>query len=379
MEAIKLSILNYVPPTFLQNESVDEIHQRMMNNLPEDIDSTEGQFAWDFTRPTAIEKAELVEYQLNEAIKLIFPQWAYDKWLDYHATMRGLLRRDANKSWGILIVEGNEGTVIPKGFKFATVATPEVPSIIFETIDTYTIDIAKLALVEINAVEAGFNGNVQKDTITLMVDPIQGIISITNPDATTGGAEKESDEALRVRILEADAALGISYVGNDLDYIRWGKEVSGVGQVVIIQEWQGPGTVKVVCIDSNGLPANPQILNNVYEYIVSPNDRIKRRAPIGATVTVEAPSPISLTISCDVLLNSGEKKEVVMSRFTEKLQEYYQKTAKDKEIKYVYIAATLAMTAGVIDFNNLLINNATFNIPITEEQYPVTKEVIFNV
>ena len=42
-------------PGFLQNSSEDEIHGKMLDNLPEDIDKSEGGFPWDFTRPTAIE------------------------------------------------------------------------------------------------------------------------------------------------------------------------------------------------------------------------------------------------------------------------------------------------------------------------------------
>ena len=42
-------------PDFLENSSEDEIHEKMLGNLPEDIDKSEGGFPWDFTRPTAIE------------------------------------------------------------------------------------------------------------------------------------------------------------------------------------------------------------------------------------------------------------------------------------------------------------------------------------
>jgi len=48
----------FVAPSWLENQDAGTIHQRMMKTLPEDIDDTEGGFPWDFTKPTALEKAE---------------------------------------------------------------------------------------------------------------------------------------------------------------------------------------------------------------------------------------------------------------------------------------------------------------------------------
>ena len=60
-------------PDFLNNSSEEEIHEKMLSNLPEDIDKSEGGFPWDFTRPTAIEIAELKEYVLVEVLKSLSP------------------------------------------------------------------------------------------------------------------------------------------------------------------------------------------------------------------------------------------------------------------------------------------------------------------
>lgn len=60
-------------PDFLNNSSEEEIHEKMLGNLPEDIDKSEGGFPWDFTRPTAIEIAELKEYVLVEVLKSLSP------------------------------------------------------------------------------------------------------------------------------------------------------------------------------------------------------------------------------------------------------------------------------------------------------------------
>ena len=74
----------YETPEFLQGQSAEEIHRRMLDNLPSGIDKSEGNIPWDFTRPPALEKAEMVEFTINETIKLMFPQWSYGEWLDLH-------------------------------------------------------------------------------------------------------------------------------------------------------------------------------------------------------------------------------------------------------------------------------------------------------
>ena len=51
----------YTPPPFLQGQSADQIHSRMLENLPADIDKSQGNIPWDFTRPSALEKAEFEE------------------------------------------------------------------------------------------------------------------------------------------------------------------------------------------------------------------------------------------------------------------------------------------------------------------------------
>ena len=63
-------------PAFLENQSIDDIHLRMMENLPYDIDTSEGGHPWNLTYPPAYEKAFLVEYIMTESIKLIFPKFA---------------------------------------------------------------------------------------------------------------------------------------------------------------------------------------------------------------------------------------------------------------------------------------------------------------
>ncbi len=367
-----MSIPEFIPPSFLSDQDAETIHKRMMENLPPDIDNTENGFPWDFTKPTALEKAEMLEFHLVETLKIMFPMWAYDEWLDYHAKGRGITRKPANAASGELLITGISGTTIPAGFKFAAPATADTPAIEYQTTEKYTIGEDGTVRVQITAVEAGPKGNVPANTVTLMMTPIKGITSITNEANITGGTEVESDDELRNRIMEIDAASEASFVGSDGDYKRWAEEVPGVGTALVMPEWAGPGTVKVVVIDSNGQPANAAIIAAVYDNIMSPGDRLQRKAPIGATVTIEAPTAKELNYTFTLELKAGENQETVLERFKAQLRTYYVEAKKDGVVRYNRVSSILTNTDGVKDFTDLTINGGTVNIDLEEDEYPVT-------
>ena len=397
----------FTPPAFLLGQSADEIHSRMLAALPAGIDKSEGNIPWDFTRPAALEKAEFVEFALNETIKLIFPQWAYAEWLDLHGEKVNCLRRAANHASGKLLVTGSAGTVIPSGYQFATPAGLTA-SVLFETLGGTVLEgVADgkgqvTAEIDVRAVKGGLAGNVAADTIKLMASPISEISYVTNPEPMTGGTDTETDEDYAARILEV-MRNSLSMTGCVADYIRWAKEVAAVGHVVVEPEWDDPtlpehfhyldayggrrcaGAVRLIIADSNGMPANQQILDAVYLHIAGIDEYdINRKMPIGAHLTVVAPEDFRVDISARLLLEEDESIEAVVQRFKQRILVYWAAVANDAAsdymghegcIRWVQVGAILAKTDGVRDYTGLTINGTSENIPIAYTQYPVTGEV----
>lgn len=127
-------IKEFALPEFLKDQSETEIHKEMLEMLKAyvpDMDLTEGSIAWDFTRPTAKEKAMMVNFILVEAIKNTFPMWAYGQSLDYLGLSRGIYRKPAVAAHGTLTVVGKKDTEIPAGFVFTTEAELDRSSIFF--------------------------------------------------------------------------------------------------------------------------------------------------------------------------------------------------------------------------------------------------------
>ena len=281
-------------PDFLNNSSEEEIHEKMLSNLPEDIDKSEGGFPWDFTRPTAIEIAELKEYVLVEVLKSLSPVTCEESYLlDYHADGRGLVRRESVNATGYVTVTAKAGLVIPLGYGFSTEADDEGNTIDFVTTEEVTVDSLGNAKIPIEAAEGGSASNVGVNTIVLHTGDETGelldeIISVTNEEAVTGGLDEEDDDTLRERIVEYDRSHDISYVGNVADYKRWALSVPGVGAVTVIPAKDDSGIIKIILMDQNGVPASKQIQDAVYDYIMRPDSESDRLAPTIAVLEITA-------------------------------------------------------------------------------------------
>lgn len=367
----------FIIPDWLKNQDAETIHRRMMERLPPDIDNTEGGFPWDFTKPTALEKAELLQFYLVETLKIMFPEWAYGEYLDLHAKRVCLTRRTAGYAYAKLEVEGVPGTMIPAGFAFAVPSVNSQPAIEFQTEAETEIGESGKAIVGVLAVLPGTSGNVPAGAITLMATPMRGITAISNPEKASGGTVAESDDSLRARIMEIEQELDTGFVGCDADYIRWSKEVLGVGASFVIANWDPAvkNSVKLVVLDSNGEPANEHILELVYNHIMSPDDRLNRKAPIGAILTVVAPVIKEIAYSLSATLEDGYDAATVDDSITAAIQQYYIKAKTEGLVQYIHVHAIITQTPGIYDFTRLTMNGGIENIAIALDEYPGTVSI----
>lgn len=358
-------------PEFLKNASVNEIHNRMLSVLPDDLDKSELQYPWDLTRPVAIEMSRFKEFDMIEAIKLIFPMFASGVYLDYHAKARSIERKPGYKAIGQILVKSRTGAIITEGDQFATESVNNVPSVIFEALKNYEIPENGEALVDIICTQAGKLGNTTKNTIILKVTKNDNITELSNPEPTTGGIEPEDDESLQSRIVEYDQSKESSYVGSPSDFRRWAMEVNGVGDATVISATDDSGTVTIILTDGNGEPATETLCQSVYDHIMSPNDKYKRLANVNALLSVIPPETEPITISADIILKDSTV-ETVKPLFLKELRIYLQTSINDGEIRLSQIMKILSGIEGVYDFQNesVLLNGKSENIPVTQNKLP---------
>lgn len=360
----------FIKPDFLEGCSADDIHRRMMNNLPEDIDDMPGGFAYDLTRPTAIETAEILEFYMVRAVMLMFPQYAWDEHLDLHGQQVHLKRHPAVCATGHVKITGEPGTEIAAGTIFATPATDTSESYEYVSDTACMIGDDGLAIVPVTASESGPDSNVPQNAITIMDDPLPEISAVTNIDPITGGADEETDDDFYDRIA-MEYENSNTFLGNDSDYIRWAKE-AGAGECIVDAASEGPGSVKLVLIDVNGKPAGKELIGQVYNHIISPEDRSRRLLPTACAKLICVPAVSRLvSFSCTGLVyDSTTGMEQIKSDFTTAVRKLFETVKQEDIIRYNYVRPIMSSITGVKDFTGFYMDGTVDNIILAKEEYP---------
>lgn len=368
----------YVTPEILQNRSTEDNFKKITDIMPQDIDLSAGNHAWNMTRPTALAMAEMCEAILPRVIQLIIPGWSYGEFLDGHAKTRTLTRRAATAASGEITITGTSGTIIPTGSLFSTAAVNDEPSVDYATTVSATIPTEGTVTIPVQCTQTGIEGNTPANTIVLVSSKLKNITSVTNAEAVTGGTEQESDEDFQVRICEYDADQGNSFTGSVADYKRWATSVPGVGEATIIPAQDDSGLVRIILTDSNGAPATTNLCQSVYNYIMKPDTPDKRLTPVGASIEVSPPATIHISVKATVELTDNATIEAVKAAYLAALTAYLPVAFGDGEIKYTRVAAALASVAGANDYADLQIGiktggsvtYGTANISVSAAQLP---------
>lgn len=368
-----------VIPDYL-NESADTIHARMIEMAPEGVTTIEGDIYWDCTRPAAEEKSKLEKIQLQNILRMAFPQSATGVYLDYLGEFKGLYKNEATYSTGNIQVTGTVGREIQAGSIFGTPSTSEKQSIQFKILENVTIDSNGNAILKAQCTTAGTIGNVAANSITILISRIDGIKSVNNIEAFTGGTDIEDEEHFRARVMAADQEEHLS--GSDSDYVKWALEVDGVGSAYPIEEWNGPGTVKVLILDKNGQPATQTLIKTVQDYIY-PNKLSGQnrggKAPIGAVVTIDTLVTLSINVKAKYTFTSSFDPQTVLNNLKADITPYLKQIKMNGIVNYNAIhgivSSYILESKGIDDFTNLTINNVAANITLVN-QVPVIGEVV---
>ncbi|OES45221.1 baseplate J/gp47 family protein [Domibacillus iocasae] len=115
----------------------------------------------------------------------------------------GISRNSEGYAEGPLLINGTPNYTLLQGFQ---VTNPS--DVFFETIEDVTLDANGSGTVTIRAVEPGITGNVGVGQVTIIVNPDANIDSVTNPEETANGREKETDTESKDRYAVSVEGLG---------------------------------------------------------------------------------------------------------------------------------------------------------------------------
>lgn len=341
-------------------QTFSAILQRMLDRVSSDVDKREGSMIYDALAPAAAELMELyaeLDIQMNQS----FADTASDVYLRRRAADFGVKWQEATKAHRLGLFYGSEDRPmnVPIGSRFSLASLNYVVKEVLAT---------GQALLECEAV--GAIGNMNYGTM-LPIDYVKDLVRAELADVLIPGEDDETDEVLRERLFAEVRSPGTS--GNKSDYMRWALSIAGVGAVQVEPLWNGPGTVRVVIIDSEKKPASLQLLQEVQNYIAPVSEQGEGAAPIGADVTIAAAEAITISVIANVVHNGSATLAAIQAGLEVMLENYLQSIAfgNDPSPKYVRIGSLLLDIPGVIDFSDLLVNGGTANIAITAGQAAV--------
>ena len=364
-------------------EDKDVIHQRMMDEVDDEFDKTEGSFFYDLHKPTAIE-LENQNKKIDETKSKFDLENLSDEELENAIKDRsGIERKEATYSNGQVYIEGAIGSQISKGDLVASdnVNFISQENIILESESIY---------LEVKCEEPGQIGNVPVGAIKYFPKTISGISLVKNENAFTNGYEAETDESLLQRHYEKVRTPATS--GNRRHYKNWAKEVTGVGSARVFSLWDGGGTVKVLILNQNKEIAAQTLIDSVQEYIdPGVTGTGDGTAPIGAKCTINTAVSNTINISLSPILDNSFDENVILQNVKDNINGYFKSISFEKDItgqteeihvidnvSYAQIGKNILDSEGVLDYSNLLVNGDIINIDLQANEVPVLGDVIFN-
>lgn len=337
-----------------------EIHNRMLTNTSDEYDKSDGSFIYDSTKPSAIECAAIQKQIEDVEKKLDVMNLSGDDLTRFIYSRTGIKRKLATYANDLLKVIAAEGTSISKGDIASTTS-----GVLYEFAEDVTIDETGLAFTKIICQSPGAIGNAPANTITVLPITIDGVVSITNPNSITNGYDEESDDELRERYFDKLQRPGKA--GNKYHFEEWAKSVVGVGDARCIPRYNGPLSVKVVIIDSNGLPASEELINATRTFI-------ETQMPFGVEdLLVVSAIAVPINISATLKFLSSTDEETAKASIKANLTKYLKELAFNVSVvSYAKIGALIIESDGIADYENLLVNGGTGNIEILDDQVAIT-------
>ncbi|WP_439471350.1 baseplate J/gp47 family protein [Brevundimonas sp.] len=225
---------------------------------------------------------------IDQLSRQILPDTATGQYLEDHASSRRVDRKPATTAAGVATATGVNGSVIPAG---TVLQRPGGREYLTQG-DSIIAD--GIATIPLAATTPGIGGVAAVGVKLAFVSPIAGVAAnvVVAGAGLTGGADAETDDLLRARLLERLRQTPEG--GAPHDYVRWAKEVPEVTRAWPYKGWMGAGTVGVAFM-MDGRP-NPIPTEDDVEAVQAYME-LKAPAPGETVVFAPIPEPLNLTIT----------------------------------------------------------------------------------
>ncbi len=288
-----------------------------------------------------------------------FPQTAQGEYLDRHAQLRALERKQASCAQGLVCFFGDAGAqtdrVIPAGTVCMTAGLVR-----FETVNEGVLPAGEDRVeVPVRAVEPGASGNARAGSITTLAAAPVGITGCINNAPLVGGADAEEDEVLRQRVLDSFRRLPNG--ANAAFYEREALGFEGVADAKALPRNRGVGTVDVVVAGTGGMPGQ-ELLDRVQAHF-------EQCREIAVDVQAIPPEPVEVNVTVQV---ECRQPDTVYPQVKQAVSRWFggQRLGQN-----VLTAQLTSLVFGVDGVENCAVLQPEGDLTLTAGQLPVLKQV----
>lgn len=305
----------------LEAQNYDYWLNLMLDNVPDDIDKREGSIAFDAIAPAAMVSAQQ-SLSLANIIRETYIKTAQGEFLDYRAVEHGTSRYAATNTEVKARFNDDDGNPINVeiGDRFASIAESPIFYTVIKANDDGT--------AEMQAEESGTSANSYLGQV-LPVTPNDNLAWAEIVEITIPARDKENDDHLRARLLNTNS--WVAYGGNVADYLDMTSKIHDVGATQVYPVWDGPGTVKLVILNNDLMPASQTLIKKVKEEI-DPEDKETQGyglAPIDHRVTVTAPEAFRIDITMNVTIVDSANIDSIRANIKTSLEELFKSLRRD--------------------------------------------------
>lgn len=354
-------------------QTYQNILQAMLDRVPDTYDKRD-----TAPIPTALGPAawalEGFYLSLNQVQQQAFVQTASGDSLDMLSVIGGLTRYPASAAVRL----GVFNAAVAIGARFSTINGESSINFIVTATDTPSDPAEGFYYYQLTAETPGTIGNEYTGPI-LPITSIPGLTSAEITDILIPGDDTETDDELRQRLITAlnERPFG----GNIASYRSYVLGLDGVGAVQVYPTWNGGGTVKLSVLGADFLPASSELVENVQNAVDPPSNQGLGlgMAPIGAQVTVVAPTELTVNVAATLTLASGYQIGQVQQPIEDAIEAYlltvrqaWATNTSSTSVVYeanVYLArvtAAIVGVEGVVNATNVTLNGGTADLTLTE-------------
>ena len=296
--------------------------------------------------------------QADWVARQAFPQTAEGEYLDLHAQLRSLERKEATRAVGTLRFTAGEASENDRAIPLGTVCMT-AGLVRFETTQAAVLSAGATQVdVPAQAVQPGSAGNVSADAVVSMAVAPVGIQSCGNPSPFLGGSDGESDQELRARVMDTFQRLPNG--ANAAFYEQGALSFDEVAAASVLPRSRGIGTVDVVVSTHSG-KADPALLEQIQAYFQS-------RREIAVDVQVRAPEQVKVDVAIRLQPAEGSSLETAAAGVEAAVRSWFSGERLGKPVLLAQLYSLIFACDGVA---NCRLAAPADDVEIAAHQLPV--------